>query len=77
MPDTWSENCERRSATQLACVTCTGYLPVTPLANMFLLVQFSGTMKQAAVSELEDVLGQISKLLREAKGTFRKNRCVY
>jgi hypothetical protein len=33
-------------------------------------------MKQAAVSELEDVLGQISKLLREAKGTFRKNRCV-
>jgi hypothetical protein len=33
-------------------------------------------MKQAAVSELEEVLGQISKLLREAKGTFRKNRCV-
>jgi uncharacterized protein YukE len=41
-----------------------------------LLVQFSGTMKQAAVSELEEVLGQISKLLREAKATFRKNRCV-
>lgn len=36
--------------------------------------QFSGTMKQAAVSELEGVLGQISKLLKEAKATFRKNR---
>jgi hypothetical protein len=35
-------------------------------------------MKQAAVSELEGVLSEISKLLKGAKATFRKNRyCVH
>jgi C4-type Zn-finger protein len=37
-------------------------------------LQFSGTMKQTAVTELEGVLAQISKLLKESKVTFRKNR---
>jgi hypothetical protein len=40
----------------------------------FPVAQFSGTMKQAAVSELEGVLSEISKLLKAAKATFRKNR---
>lgn len=41
---------------------------------MYILLQFSKTMKHAAVTELEHVLTQIAKLLKEAKATFRKNR---
>lgn len=34
-------------------------------------------MKNAAVTELEHVLTQIAKLLKEAKATFRKNRLAF
>lgn len=43
---------------------------------LYLLLQFSKTMRQAGVRELESVLTQIAKLLKEAKVTFKKNRLI-